>query len=161
MAQAPWWQGKRGEWYVVAQMVLLALIALGPLLPGQPAWPGLWSLAGRVVGVLLMGAGAVLAAAGLLRLGSNLSVLPHPKDGAVLVEGGVYGVVRHPIYAGLILGSLGWGFLANSVWTLALAVGLLVLFDFKARREEAQLARRFAGYAGYRRRVRRFIPFIY
>ena len=161
MTKAPWWQGTRGEWYVVAQMVLLALIALAPLAPGQPAWPAPWGLIARGAGLLLLGAGGLLAFAGLFGLGANLSVLPHPKDGADLVEGGAYGLVRHPIYAGLILGSFGWGLLTNSVWAVALAAGLLVLFDFKARREEAQLARRFAGYADYRRRVRKFIPFIY
>jgi protein-S-isoprenylcysteine O-methyltransferase Ste14 len=103
----------------------------------------------------------LLAGAGVIGLGDNLSPLPHPKAGAVLVEGGVYGVVRHPIYAGLILGSFGWGLLANSVWTMLLAAGLLVLFEFKARREERQLALRFPGYANYRRRVRKFVPFIY
>jgi protein-S-isoprenylcysteine O-methyltransferase Ste14 len=108
-----------------------------------------------------MGVGAVLAGAGVLRLGGNFSPLPHPKDTAVLVDGGVYGVVRHPIYAGLILGSFGWGLLTNSVVTLALAAGLLLLFDFKARREEAQLALKFPAYADYRRRVRKFVPFIY
>jgi protein-S-isoprenylcysteine O-methyltransferase Ste14 len=161
MERAPWWRGKRGEWYVAAQMVLLGLIAVAPLAPGQPGWPGGWSLAARGVGVGLMGVGAVLAAAGLVRLGGNLSPLPHPKEDAVLVESGVYGMVRHPIYGGLILGSLGWGLLTNSLWTLALAAALWVLFEFKAQREEAQLAMKFAGYADYRARVRKFIPFIY
>ena len=161
MERDPWWHGKRGEWYVIAQMVLLALIAIAPLAPGQPRWAGQWALVARGAGLLLIGVGGLLAATGVLGLGANLSPLPHPKDGAVLVEGGVYGVVRHPIYAGLILWSFGWGLLANSFLTLALAAALLVLLDFKARREEAALALRFPGYADYRRRVRKFVPFIY
>ena len=94
-------------------------------------------------------------------LGANLSALPHPKDGAVLVESGVYGLVRHPIYAGLILAAAGWGLLTNSPWALLLAGVLLVFFDIKSRREEGQLAARFPAYAAYRRRVRKFFPFIY
>ena len=156
-----WWQGKRGQWYVIVQGVLLALIVVSPQAGGQPAWAAPWSLLARGAGLLLMGAGAVLAGAGVLRLGDNLSPLPHPKETAVLVESGVYSVVRHPIYAGLILGSFGWGLLTNSLWTLALAAGLLVLFDFKAQREERQLALKFPAYADYRRRVRKFVPFIY
>ena len=161
MERDPWWHGKRGEWYVIAQMVLLALIAIAPLAPGQPRWAGQWAFVARGAGLLLMGVGAVLAGAGVLALGSNLSPLPHPTDAAALVESGVYGVVRHPIYAGLVLGSFGWGLLTNSIWAMPLAAGLLVLFEFKARREEAQLARRFPGYANYQRRMRKFIPFIY
>jgi protein-S-isoprenylcysteine O-methyltransferase Ste14 len=161
MEQEPWWQGKRGQWYVIVQGVLLALIVVSPQAGGQPAWPAPWSLLARAAGLLLMGVGAALAGAGVLRLGDNLSPLPHPKEGAVLVEGGVYGVVRHPIYAGLILGSFGWGLLTNSVVTVALAAALLVLFEFKSRREERQLALKFPAYAEYRRRVRKFVPFIY
>ena len=159
--QAPWWKGTRGEWYVVAQMVLLGLIALAPLIPGQPAWPAPWSLPARGLGLLLGAAGVGLAGAGAMGWGANLSALPHPKDEAVLVEDGVYRLVRHPIYAGLIVGALGWGLLTNSLLALLLALGLLVFFDFKSRREEARLLARFPAYAAYRQRVRKFIPYIY
>ncbi len=161
MANAPWWKGTRGEWYVVAQFVLFGLILLAPLAPGQPVWPGLAALAARGLGLLLGLAGLALAMAGLLHLGPNLSVLPHPKDDAALVEAGAYSLVRHPIYAGLIIGALGWALLTNSLLALGLAVVLLLFFDIKSRREERQLLARFPGYADYRRRVRKFFPFIY
>jgi len=157
----PWWKGARGEWYFVAQLVLFALILLAPLAPGQPAWPSAVSLAARGLGLLLGLAGFALAAAGLVGLGRNLSPLPHPKEDAVLVEGGVFGLVRHPIYGGLIIGALAWGLLTNSLLALALAVVLLLFFEVKSRREERQLLARFPGYAGYRRRVRKFFPFVY
>ena len=83
------------------------------------------------------------------------------KQGHTLVRGGPYALVRHPIYAGLIIGALGWALLTNSLAALALAVVLLVFFDIKARREERQLAARFPGYAAYQRRVRKFFPFLY
>ncbi len=161
MANAPWWKGTRGEWYFAAQLVLFALIFIAPLAPGQPAWPGLAGLAARGLGLLLGLVGAALASAGVFRLGQNLSVLPHPKDDAALVEGGVYALVRHPIYAGIIIGALGWALLTNSLLALGLAVVLLVFFDVKSRREERQLLARFPGYADYQRRVRKFFPFIY
>jgi protein-S-isoprenylcysteine O-methyltransferase Ste14 len=161
MPDAPWWKNARGEWYFIVQLVLFALILLAPLVPGQPSWPGWAALAARGLGLLVALAGGALGLAGLLNLGPNLSVLPHPKDDATLVEGGAYGLVRHPIYAGLIIGSLGWGLLTNSVLALSLAVGLLVFFDIKAGREERALAARFPGYAAYQKRVRKFFPYIY
>jgi protein-S-isoprenylcysteine O-methyltransferase Ste14 len=97
----------------------------------------------------------------VLGLGRNLSALPHPKDEATLVDAGLYGLMRHPIYSGLIAGCFGWALLNNSLLTLALAAGVFVFFDVKARREERALAARFPGYEDYRRRVRRFVPFIY
>jgi protein-S-isoprenylcysteine O-methyltransferase Ste14 len=162
MTRAPWWKGKRGEWYVVAQVVLFGLIALGPVAGlGRPGWPAPLGLAARIIGLTLGMAGGALALAGLAGLGRNLSALPHPKDDAEFVERGPYRWVRHPIYGGLLLSAFGWGLLANSGLTLGFAAALLALFELKSRREEAHLARKFAGYADYQRRVRKFFPFIY
>jgi len=161
MDRHPWWQGTRGEWYFVVQLVLFALILLAPLAPGQPAWPPALAWPARGLGLLLGLAGLALALAGLLGLGSNLSVLPHPKDDAQLVQGGVDGLARHPIYGGLITGAAGWALLTNSLWTLALALGLLLFFEVKSRREERQLLARFPAYADYRQRVRKFFPYLY
>jgi protein-S-isoprenylcysteine O-methyltransferase Ste14 len=157
----PWWRGARGEWYFVVQMVLLVLIALAPLAPGQPRWPSGLALLARGLGLLLGLAGLALALAGLLRLGRNLSPLPHPIDDAELVQGGVYALARHPIYGGLIAGTLGWSLLTNSLLALALALALWVLFEVKSRREEGQLVLRFPAYAAYRQRVRKFFPMLY
>ena len=161
MRSAPWWQGTHGEWYVVAQFILLGLVLVAPWLSPGSGWPAPWSRLAQGVGILLMLAGGALAGAGMLGLGRNLSPLPHPKDHAALVETGIYGLVRHPIYSGLIAGCLGWALLHNSGLTLLLAAAAFVFFDVKARREERALAERFPNYRAYQQRVRRFIPFIY
>jgi protein-S-isoprenylcysteine O-methyltransferase Ste14 len=44
---------------------------------------------------------------------------------------------------------------------LGLAGALLVFFDLKSRREELWLVDQFDGYAAYRRRTRRLLPWIY
>jgi protein-S-isoprenylcysteine O-methyltransferase Ste14 len=38
---------------------------------------------------------------------------------------------------------------------------LFLLFDAKARREERWLVEKFPSYAGYQRRVRKLVPFLY
>ena len=78
-----------------------------------------------------------------------------------LVEDGVFGLVRHPMYGGLVIAALGWGLVMASPTALAGALVLGVFFDLKSRREEAWLAEQFAGYAAYRRRTRRLIPWLY
>lgn len=158
----PWWKNTRGEWYVIVQMVLFALVALGPT--GNIltlSLPAPWNTTTRIVGFLLGAAGLVLAFAGLFALGPNLSALPHPKAGAQMVESGVYRVVRHPIYSGLIVGAVGWALLTLSGPTLIYAAVLFVFFDLKSRREERWLLRTFPGYAAYRARVHKLIPFVY
>jgi protein-S-isoprenylcysteine O-methyltransferase Ste14 len=162
MAKSHWWQGKRGEWYVVLQVGLLILVAIGPRTwPGLPAWSPGWSGLGTIGGGPLFLAGALLAVAGVLSLGRNLTPLPRPKDDATLVVAGAYRLVRHPIYSGLAAMAFGWGMWVHGWLTLGYALLLFVFFDCKSRREERWLREKFPEYAAYQRRVRKLIPFIY
>lgn len=156
------WMGPRGEGYVLVQVFLFALVVFGPRTwLGLASWTAPWTWIGWAVGLALAAAGGLLALAGLVNLGRNLTALPHPKDDATLVEAGAYAVVRHPIYSGLILAAFGWAFFVGSWLTLLYAALLLVFFDVKSRREERALARKFANYSDYQRRVRKLIPFLY
>lgn len=154
--------GARGEWYVVAQVGFFLLVALGPReLAGLPRWGTPWSWASLALGLALGIAGGALALVGLLHLGRNLTALPHPKDDASLVEDGAYGLVRHPIYSGLILGACGWALVNSSPLMLVYAAAMLIFFDIKSRREERWLAAKFPEYPAYQKRVRKLIPFLY
>ena len=158
----PWWKGERGEWLVVAQVALFALVVLGPrTVPALPAWGGAVALVATVLGLALMIAGAALSVAGVLRLGPNLTPLPYPKDCSELIEAGAYATVRHPIYSGLILGAFGWGLWVHGGLTLVWAACLFLFFDMKSRLEERWLAEKFPGYAECRTRVKKLIPWVY
>jgi protein-S-isoprenylcysteine O-methyltransferase Ste14 len=87
--------------------------------------------------------------------------MPRPIDDAVLISDGIYRSLRHPIYAGVMLLGIGWALLTASVFALGLALLLAVVLDLKARREEVWLRERFAGYAEYATRTRRFLPGVY
>jgi protein-S-isoprenylcysteine O-methyltransferase Ste14 len=150
-----WWRGSRGEWLVVAQVVLIALVFFGPR--GLSRMPR----ALRAVGDVLMVAGGALLVAGGLSLGRALTPSPYPKDGTKLRLTGPYAVVRHPMYGGGIILAFGWALHVGCWLTLAYAAALFALMDLKSRREEAWLAQRFPEYAAYRRRVRKLIPFVY
>jgi protein-S-isoprenylcysteine O-methyltransferase Ste14 len=160
--QASWWKGSRGEWYVIVQFCILLLVVLGPRTAHWlPKWNVSVILGCRIAGWFLFLSGGVLAFAGIRQLGSNLTPLPYPRENSTLVKNGPYGLVRHPIYAGLILSSLGWGFIVHGWLTLAYAIFLFVLFDIKSRQEEKWLQEQFAEYHEYRKRVRKLIPWVY
>ncbi len=159
---APWWKGTRGEWYVAIQVALIAMILLGPRTwPGGPRLSFGQPRAASIVAVLLMAGGAGLLVAGGLWLGRNLTPVPHPKQGAALVDSGPFGLVRHPMYTGGIFWAFGWAFYVRGPLTLGYAVATLVFLDIKSRREERWLREAFPGYEAYQRRVRKLIPFLY
>jgi protein-S-isoprenylcysteine O-methyltransferase Ste14 len=161
-SRSPWWKGTRGEWYVVVQLLLFALVAFGPRAPHSwPAWSALPPSLTRIVGLCWMVSGALLVASGIFRLGKHLSPLPHPKSDAPLRQTGPYRLVRHPIYSGGIFLAFGLALWRRDWLALLYAVLLLVFLDVKARREERWLLRTYPGYAAYRARVARLLPFIY
>jgi protein-S-isoprenylcysteine O-methyltransferase Ste14 len=151
--------GRRGEgWVVLQALVLVAAVALGWL---GPPWPQAWAAPLRAAGVVVALAGLPLILGGSVRLGSALTPFPKPVEGASLREDGVYALVRHPIYGGVALLSLGWA-LATSPAALTATAALAAVFEGKRRREEAWLLDTQPGYAAYRRRVRRrYVPWVW
>jgi protein-S-isoprenylcysteine O-methyltransferase Ste14 len=65
------------------------------------------------------------------------------------------------MYTGVILTALGWALFRPSPIALVLVVGLAIFFDRKAAREEVWLADKYPGYAEYRKRTRKLIPYLY
>ncbi len=144
---------------MLGQVVLFGAIIAGTRF--GPQWAGAAGAASSIAGLALIAAGLLLGVRGILDLGSNLTPFPRPKDDSRLVESGVYGLVRHPIYGGLILASLGAGLITASVPTLLAAAALALFFYLKSRREERWLAERFSDYPSYRGRTRRFVPWLF
>ncbi len=154
--------GARGGGWVVGQMVLIFLVGAVSYpsfdaLPPSSAF-GWVSFAG---GVVLVAVGAWLAYRGIDALGPSLSALPAPSQDGTMVVTGPYERIRHPIYAGVILLTVGWSFLVVSLAALVVAALLAVWLDLKSRREEAWLAERYPGYDAYCARTSRFIPGAY
>jgi len=151
--------GPRGEGWVVLQGVFFACVGAAGLL--GPAWGDPWRIVGLVAGVGLIVLGAAAAVLGVVGLRENLTAVPRPIKGGRLIDSGVYGLVRHPIYTGIVTAALGWGLATASPAALVAAVLLGCFFDLKARREEAWLLAAYPTYAAYRARVRKLVPFIY
>ena len=151
--------GPRGEGWVAIQMVLLALTGAAGWWLG-PSWSGEVRAVSTVGGAAGILAGLALAFRGARDLRGALTPLPYPRADAHLVETGVYRLVRHPIYGGLVLAGFGWGLVMASIPALLTAIVLLGFFELKSRREEVWLEARFPGYAAYRTRTRRLIPWI-
>ena len=160
---APQTQAPRGSGigFVLVQAVLLGILFFGPahLNPDASIEPPNDLLLWCGYGIFILGTVIVLIAA--INLGKNLTPLPRPKENAELIQRGLYRFVRHPIYFGVIVLSLGWGLIQQSalVWLYVLIIA--IFFDIKSRKEERWLVERFSTYADYQGRVRKLIPWIY
>ena len=152
-------KSSRGELYVLVQAILLIALFFGPKdLLGLPTKvnQGLW-LAGQILFYL----GIVIAIWAAILLGPNLTPLPKPKPSGQLIQTGLYKLVRHPIYFGVILVSFGWAGIEQTIYTLVLAFIVLIFFDLKSRQEERWLTQKFSEYAAYKMTTKKLIPFVY
>jgi protein-S-isoprenylcysteine O-methyltransferase Ste14 len=154
--------GPRGEGWVVAQVILIGLIFVAGLTGIRNPWPtSVIGWGASIAGLACMLLGASVVGRAVHDLGASLTPVPRPHPGASLVVTGVYRRIRHPIYAGLMLGAVGWSGLTRSLAALVVALLLIAILDAKARREEQWLMERYDGYADYRRRSKRFMPGVY
>ena len=149
----------RGELYVVVQAILLIALFFGPkdifglsTMLNQTLW---W------IGQILFYSGIVIAIWAAILLGPNLTPLPKPKPSGEFIQSGLYRFVRHPIYFGVILVCFGWASIEQTLYTLVLAIILLIFFDLKSRQEEIWLTEKFSEYAEYKITAKKLIPFIY
>jgi protein-S-isoprenylcysteine O-methyltransferase Ste14 len=95
-------------------------------------------------------------------LGRRFSGLVAIQPGHTLVTSGVYGVIRHPSYLGLLVSSLGWGLAFRSGIGVLLAALLIPPLLGRIRAEERLLREQFgAEYEAYRAQTSRLIPGVY
>jgi protein-S-isoprenylcysteine O-methyltransferase Ste14 len=84
------------------------------------------------------------------------------EEGQRVIDTGVYGLVRHPMYFGALFLIIGTPLALGSWWTLLLTSVFLLLLYFRIASEEKVLMRDLAGYAEYQQKVKyRLIPFVW
>jgi protein-S-isoprenylcysteine O-methyltransferase Ste14 len=155
-------EDRRNRW-IFAPFALIGV--LGAYLPAYTDRLNFWTVDGdrvRWLGLALFGGGGVLRLWPVFVLGRRFSGLVAIQHGHTLVTGGVYGVIRHPSYLGLLINSLGWGLAFRSVVGMLLTVLTMPLILVRIRAEEALLRTQFGEeYDTYRARTTRLIPWLY
>jgi protein-S-isoprenylcysteine O-methyltransferase Ste14 len=153
----------RGNRWVIAALGLLGVLAA--YLPALTDRNEFWTLDGdaiRWLGVVLYTVGGALRLWPVVVLGNRFSGLVAIQPGHTLVTSGVYGVIRHPSYLGLLVNSLGWGLAFRSGVGLLLTALIIPVLLARIRAEERLLHSQFgAEYDAYRARTSRLIPGLY
>ncbi len=114
----------------------------------------------KMVSLMIATIGLLIVIIAILQLNKNLSPFPTPKTHSVLLQNGLYKVIRHPIYSGLILIFFGYGVSKDSGYKIIIATLLFILFHFKTQYEEKQLQNKFPEYQSYKSKTNKFFPYL-
>ena len=153
----------RSNRWVVGAFAVIGL--LNGFFPAYTDRIEFWTIDGetiRWIGIALYVVGGALRLWPVFVLGHRFSGLVAIQPEHKLVTEGIYGVIRHPSYLGLLVNSLGWGLAFRSGVGVLLTVVLLPLLVARIRAEEALLRAHFGDeYEAYRGRTSRLIPGVY
>ena len=123
-------------------------------------WPSLPDWASWI------GAGVFLAAyalyAEVMRENAYLSRTVEVQEGQRVIDTGLYGVVRHPMYSATLFLFLSMPVVLGSPFSFVIMLAYLPIIAKRIRNEEELLARGLEGYAEYLKRVRwRLVPHLW
>ncbi|MGY4856453.1 methyltransferase family protein [Cryobacterium sp. AP23] len=138
---------------VLGQVLLLVALLI---IPHGTVWP----VNGFVLAtaIALGAAGIALAVRGSTTLGPAMTASPIPRENVPLATHGVYGLMRNPIYTGLMAAGLGLVLVGSSLLHILAWFALVGLLSGKARWEERMLVDEHPAYSEYAARVGRFLP---
>jgi len=153
----------RSNRWVIAVFAVIGF--LNAYLPAYTDRKELWTIDSdtiRWLGVALFAAGGALRIWPVFVLGQRFSGLVAIQPGHTLVTSGVYGVIRHPSYLGLLINSLGWSLAFRSGVGVLLTMLLIPILLSRISAEEDLLRTQFGDeYRAYCSHTSRLIPGIY
>ncbi len=105
---------------------------------------------------------AYIMYAEVLRENAYLSRTIEVQQGQKVIDNGLYGVVRHPMYSSTIILFLAIPLILGSVFALLVFLAYPFIIGFRIKHEEEFLERELEGYKEYKNKVKyRIIPFIF
>lgn len=117
---------------------------------------------GVVIGASVVFILAYILYAEVLRENTYLSRTIQVQENQKVVDTGLYGVVRHPMYAATLLLFLSMPLVLGSVYSFLIFLVYPFIIAKRIRHEEEFLEKELNGYAEYKAKVKyRMIPFIW
>ena len=141
----------------------LVWFAIMPLDARRFHWSPTFPFWLRALGTVLLAISIVMVFEALRENTFAAPVVKMQKErGQTVVSTGMYGVVRHPMYAGALLLFVAGPLLLGSVWGLIMSLVLIVTISVRSIGEEAMLKQELEGYSDYMQKVKwRMIPFVF
>jgi len=106
-------------------------------------------------GILLSILGVTISCLAMWRLRRSFSIMAEVRS---LITTGIYGLIRHPMYAGELIHSFGISLVFNNITAYSMCALLIVLQSIRAMIEEHKLIAHVPEYADYRKKAGFFFP---
>jgi protein-S-isoprenylcysteine O-methyltransferase Ste14 len=153
-----WWAGISFVGAVVLGVAALVLAALGVLPPGRGALVGVLAVGGLVVAV----AGLAVVLAAQSDMGSSWRIGVEESERTELVSGGLFRVVRNPVFSGMLAAQAGITAMVPTWLSLAALAWLVAAVELQVRliEEPYLLTVHGAAYRRYAGEVGRFVPLV-
>lgn len=117
---------------------------------------------GIVIGAAVAFLAGYLLYAEVLRENAYLSRTIEVQQGQRVIDTGLYGIVRHPMYSATLLLFLSMPLVLGSVYAFLIFLAYPLIIAKRIRGEEAFLEQELEGYREYKQKVNyRLIPFIW
>ena len=106
--------------------------------------------------------GSYIAYAEVLRENQYLSRTIEVQENQKVIDTGLYGIVRHPMYVSTIFLFLSMPLILGSIYSFAIFLIYPIIIAKRIKNEEEVLEKELAGYAEYKNKVKyKMIPFIW
>ena len=105
---------------------------------------------------------AYLLYAEVLRENTYLSRTIEVQENQKVIDTGLYGIVRHPMYSATLLLFLSMPIVLGSIYSFMIFLAYPLIIAKRIKNEEEFLEKELEGYRGYKQKVKyRLIPFIW
>ena len=142
----------------------ILLVGLLIFLPaGTVSYIGGWIFSGLLfIPIMIMGIASYGLYAEVMRENAYLSRTIKVSENQKVISTGLYGIVRHPMYAATILMFLTVPIILGSWWSLLIFLGYPVVIAVRIINEEKILTAQLEGYEDYKKKVKfRLIPWMW
>jgi protein-S-isoprenylcysteine O-methyltransferase Ste14 len=115
----------------------------------------------HIMGTAIVLPGLTLNVYSHFLLRRNWSFMASIKKNHRLITAGPYGLIRHPMFASMLLIVPGSGFLVSNYLIIACTPIVWAIYYIRAKREEDLLRKEFPEYTQYISKTKMFIPRIF
>lgn len=152
-----------GRSLVFLWVIILVCLTVGYAIARMHIWIAGDPVIAEISGVWVIITGFIIRWMAIIQLGNMFTVDVAISSDHVLKTDGIYKIVRHPSYLGLILVIAGLAFLLNNVLScIVIIIPIFLIINYRITVEEKALGGEFDNqYRQYKLKVKKIIPLLY